>query len=99
MGKRYIRKTIGPSIELVPMCPLCRASIYWSMYSGREGAETVAYCANNSSATRIIIDPANMVSCTWEGYARRNKHGFVDIFNSDGSAVPHRIVRRDQRKP
>ena len=96
MAKRYARKRIGPLIELVPMCPLCRASIYWTMYSGREGTRSEAYCANNTSATRLIVDPKNMRACQWAGYAIRNKNGAVDIFSIDGGTVPHKVIRHDK---
>ncbi len=96
MGRRYTKKQIGRDIELVPMCPLCRADIYWSLHSGVPGAESLAYCANNGSATRMIVDPTNVYMCTWEGVVRRNRDGSVDIFGIDGSVVPHRVNRNDQ---
>jgi len=97
MAKRYARKLIGAQIELVPMCPQCRGSIYWSMYGGREGDRAEAYCSNNASASRIIIEPEKMVTCHWEGYVLRNRNGAVDIFSIDGCSVPHKVVR--YRKP
>jgi hypothetical protein len=84
-------------LEMVPLCPLCRAEIYWILHSGVEGATNIAYCANNGSSTRVIVDPANMVSCKWEGIVRRNENGAVDIYNVDGSTVPHRVVKRHVR--
>jgi hypothetical protein len=96
MSKRYARKLIGPAIELIPMCPLCRGSIYWTMYGGREGQTAEAYCSNNVIATRIMIDPMNMITCKWEGYVVRNKNGAVDIFSSGGAAVPHKVLRHNK---
>ena len=29
MGRSYINKETGEHIELVPICPKCRAAIYW----------------------------------------------------------------------
>lgn len=95
MGKRFIRKTIGPAIELVPMCPLCRANIYWSLYSGKPGAKAEAYCSNNIGASRIIFDTENIVTCEWSGYVVRNRHGTVDIYSNDGKAVPHKVVKHN----
>jgi hypothetical protein len=96
MGRRYTTRSITDNIELVPVCPRCRASVYWSLHSGLEGAQSYAHCANNMSATRIILKPGEMMSCDWEGIVVRNKNGTVDIFNIDGSAVPYRVVKHDQ---
>jgi len=95
MGQRYTSKPIGPKLELVPMCPKCRGKIYWNLYSGAEGAQSFAHCANASYASRLIIDPEDVITCDWHGICKRNKNGTVDIFNTDGSMVPHRVIKHD----
>jgi hypothetical protein len=94
MGKRYTSRRVGPGIELVPMCPNCRADIYWKLHSGVSGAQGSANCANHQSATRIIYDIDNIITCEWVGIVIRNKDGSVDIFNMDGSPLPHRVIKR-----
>ncbi len=92
------RKFYEPKkFDLVPMCPLCRGRIYWRLHAGRVGAEGVAHCSNHPSSTRVIIVKQDLLidSCLWEGIVRRNKNGEVDIFNTDGSSVPMRVIHRD----
>jgi len=76
------------------MCPMCRAPIYWSLISGKPGASAPAHCANNGSATRIIIDPRNIFICDWEGTVVRMPDGDVRVYNEDNRLVPHRAVRK-----
>ena len=95
MGKRYTSKQIGPTVELIPMCPYCRADIYWKLHSGDEGARGAAQCANSPNATRIMVDPNNIITCEWAGIVIRNKDGSVDIFNIDETPVPYRVIRRN----
>ncbi len=94
MGKRYTSRHMGHGIELIPMCPNCRADIYWKLYTGVPGARGAANCANHHSATRIIMDLDNIITCEWVGMVIRNKDGSVDIFNMDGSPLPQRVIRR-----
>ena len=92
MGRKLYK---AKKFEIVPMCPSCRSDIYWSLYSGHVGAETVAHCSKHPSSTRIILSKRDLLltSCEWEGIARRNKAGSVDILNKDGTPVPMRVVR------
>ena len=92
MGRKFYEPK---KFELVPMCPLCRGRIYWSLHAGTVGAESVAHCSNHPSSTRVIIVKQDLTinSCMWEGIVRRNKDGGVDILNKDGSPVPTRVVR------
>ncbi len=93
MGRKFKNKQTGAIIELIPICPLCRAQIHWSMHGGQIGDSSPANCANNLTATRIIINPENIITCNWAGIVVRNKFRDVDIFNKDGTPVPHRAVK------
>ena len=99
MGRSYINKETGEHIELVPICPKCRAAIYWSLTSGVPGARSVAHCANNLAVTRVITDPRNMISCDWEGIVMRMEDNDVSIYNDKMRLVPYKIVRKQRRKP
>ena len=92
-------KETGERFELVPMCPMCRAAIYWSLISGQPGATASAHCANNMSSTRIITDPRNMLICEWEGTVIRLDDGDVNIYDKDNRLVPHRVVRKSYPGP
>ncbi len=92
MKGAYVNKETGERYELIPMCPMCRAPIYWSLISGVMGAEAPAHCANNMSSTRIITDPRNMHICEWEGKVVRMRNGDVRIYNLDNRLVSHRVV-------
>lgn len=98
MGRGYKTRTMEEAMELVPMCPRCRANIHWSLRNGTPGAQGYASCGNGPSATRILFDPTNMIICNWKGIVVRNKNGAVDIFNEDGTMVPHRVVKYDQTR-
>ena len=94
MGRIYVNKTTGERVEFVPICPKCRAAIYWSLMSGVTGARTSAHCANNISATRIIKDLETMITCNWEGFAIRRADNEVDIYDKKMRLVPQRIIRK-----
>jgi len=99
MRRAYINKETGEHLKLVPICPKCRASIYWSLISGVEGAHAPAHCANNASATRIITDLENMLICDWEGVVVRMRDGEVNIYDKKKRLVPHKVVRKRFRSP
>ncbi len=93
MGRKLFE---AKKFDIVAICPMCRSDIYWSLYAGQVGAETVAYCSKHPSSTRIILSRRDLMlnNCEWEGIARRNKAGSVDILNKDGTPVPRRVLHR-----
>jgi hypothetical protein len=93
MGQDFSLRDNELEYKLVPMCPLCRGDIYWTMHNSAVGSRAGAYCSNNPNATRIILNPAHIVSCLWEGMVVRNKAGSVDLFSKDGHMVPYRVVK------
>ena len=94
MRRVYVNKTTGERVEFIPLCPKCRADIYWSLTSGKEGARGQAHCANNMAATRIITDPRTMIICDWEGVVIRRADQEVDIYDKKMRIVPQRIIRK-----
>jgi len=94
MGQMYYDNGDGCTVELQPVCPQCKANVYWTLVSGREGATGIATCANHESATRIIVDISAMYICAWEGIVMRCKDGSVIIYDKSMRKVPYRVERK-----
>ena len=94
MGQMYYDSDAGCTVELKPVCPRCRANVYWTLVSGREGATGIATCANHASATRIIVDISEMHICEWEGIVMRCEDGSVIIYDKSMRKVPYRVERK-----
>jgi len=93
MGPDYVYTESGEKVRLVPVCPMCRAHIRWTLYGGRKGAQAPATCANNIEATRIFTKLSELITCDWEGIVERNKDGSVKIFNKDGTKIPKQAIK------
>jgi len=83
-----------PNYDLVPLCPQCRARIYWRGYGIGPGEAGTATCSRSPKSTQIMFDPETAYMCTWEGIAKRNDDGTVTVYGHDGSRVPYRIIKR-----
>ena len=94
MGRTYWDKRNGCRVELIPLCPKCKAPIYWTLISGVVGATGHAYCANSGTATRIIVDVREMYVCDWEGIVWRAEGGTVDIYDQEFRPVPHKVKQK-----
>ena len=94
MGLTYWDQRSGRVVELVPVCPRCKANIYWSLHSVAAGAIGPAHCANNMSATRIITNPEHMITCDWEGTVMRDADGGVTIYDQNMRRLPHKVKQK-----
>jgi len=94
MGLTYWDQHNGCAVELVPVCPRCKANIYWTLISGKPGARGPARCANNMSSTRIITDPEHIITCDWEGVVVRAYGGGVNIYDENLSQLPHKVKQK-----
>ena len=86
MGPDYVYTESGEKIRLVPVCPMCRAHIRWTLYSGQKGAQAPATCANNIEATRIFTKLSEFI-------VERSKDGSVNVFNKDGTKIPKQAIK------
>ena len=69
-------------------CPLCGAKIRWRLTSSEPDAESTAYCANGTYASRISIKNLKSIKfCFWAGKVVRQKDGGIRFKNLDGAWI------------